>query len=87
MMRKSRLSWWKQSRLIEHFVSGSTARCASRLVGVNKSTGALYFHRLREIIALKLEAGADDVFDGEIEVDESDFGGRRKWVARTGLSG
>ena len=67
--------------------AGCPARCASRLVGVNKSTGALYFHRLREMIALKLEAGADDVFGGEIEVDESDFGGRRKWVARTGLSG
>ena len=55
-MRKSRLSWWKQSRLIEHFVSGRTARCASRLVGANKGAGALYFHRLREIIALKREA-------------------------------
>ena len=30
------------------------------------------------MIALELEAGADDVFGGEIEVDESDFGGRRK---------
>ena len=77
-MRKSRLSWSKQLRLIEHFVSGSTARCASRLVGVNKSTGAYYFHRLREIIALELEAEADDVFGGVIEVDESYFGGRRK---------
>ena len=87
MMRKSRLSWWKQSRLIEHFVSGSTARCASRLVGVNKSTGALYFHRLREIIALKLEAGTDDVFGGEIEVDESYFGGRRKGKRGRGSAG
>ena len=69
LLRKSRLSWSKQLRLIEHFVSGSTARCASRLVGVNKSTGAYYFHRLREIIALELEAEADDVFGGEIEVD------------------
>ena len=87
MMRKSRLSWWKPSRLIEHFVLGSTARCASRLVGVNKSTGALYFHRLREIIALKLEAGADDVFGGEIEVDESYFGGRRKGKRGRGSAG
>ena len=68
-------------------MSGSTARCASRLVGVNKSTGALYFHRLREIIALKLEAGADDVFGGEIEVDESYFGGRRKGKRGRGSAG
>ena len=36
-MRKSRLSRYKQSRLIEHFVSGSTARTVALLVGVNKS--------------------------------------------------
>jgi transposase len=86
-MRKSRLSWSKQLRLIEHFVSGSTARCASRLVGVNKSTGAYYFHRLREIIALELESEADDVFGGEIEVDESYFGGRRKGKRGRGSAG
>jgi len=38
-MRKSRLSWSIQRRLIEHFVSGSTARTVASLVGVNKSTG------------------------------------------------
>jgi len=37
-MRKSRLSWHKQSRLIELFVAGSTAQ----LVGVNKTTAAYY---------------------------------------------
>ena len=77
-MRKSRLSWYKQERLIEHFVSGSTARCASDLVGVNFKTGAYYFHRLRELIALHVSQEAHEVFDGEIEVDESYFGGKRK---------
>ena len=86
-MRKSRLSWSKQLRLIEHFVSSSTAHCASRLVGVNKSTGAYYYHHLREIIALELEAEADDVFGGEIEVDESYFGGRRKGKRGRGSAG
>src|ERR1039458_4517796 len=75
-MRKSRLSWSLQRRLIEHFVSGSTARTAASLVGVNKSTAAFYFHRLREIIALESE-DASPLF-GEIEVDESYFGGHRK---------
>ncbi|MBM3632635.1 MAG: IS1595 family transposase, partial [Alphaproteobacteria bacterium] len=28
-MRKSRISWSKQLRLMEHFVAGTTARCAS----------------------------------------------------------
>ncbi|MDP6109791.1 MAG: IS1595 family transposase, partial [Rhodospirillales bacterium] len=30
-MRKSRLSSYKQGRLIEYFISGTTARCAASL--------------------------------------------------------
>jgi len=37
-MRKSRLSVYKQDRLIEHFVSGSTARTAAILVDVTGTT-------------------------------------------------
>ena len=33
-----------------HFVAGTTARTAAALVGVNKTTAAYYFHRLRELI-------------------------------------
>ncbi len=86
-MRKSRLSLHKQGRLVEHFVSGTTARCAASLIGVNKSTGAYYFHRLREIIALQLELESHEVFSGEIEVDESYFGGRRKGKRGRGAAG
>src|ERR1700734_39873 len=84
-MRKSRLSWPIQRRLIEHFVSGSTARMAASLVGVNKSTAAFYFQRLREIIALESEDTAP--LFGEIEVDESYFGGHRKGKRGRGASG
>lgn len=84
-MRKSRLSIAKQERLIEHFVSGSTARCAADLVNVNKTTAAYYFHRLREII---YEATKDETpFSGEIEVDESYFGGTRKGKRGRGAAG
>ena len=86
-MRKSRLSNYKQDRLIEYFVSGSTARTAATLVGVNKSTAAYYFHRLREIIAYELEQESNEVFGGEIEVDESYFGGRRKGRRGRGAAG
>ena len=75
-MRKSRLSWHKQSRLIELFVPGSTARTSAQLVGVNKTTASYYFHRLRELIYLFSEDPG--LLEGEIEVDESYFGGSRK---------
>ena len=77
-MRKCRISVYKQDRLIEHFVSGSTARTAAALVGVNKTTAAYFFHRLREIIVFEIEYESHEVFDGEIEFDESYFGGGRK---------
>ena len=37
-MRRSRLSQYKQNKLIELFIAGVTARTAAQLVGVNKNT-------------------------------------------------
>ena len=49
-------------------------------MGVNKTTAAYYYHRLREIIH---QAIADATpFAGEIEVDESYFGGRSQKIER-----
>ncbi len=86
-MRKSRLSSVKQSKLLEHFVAGTTARCAADLVGVNRNTAAYYFQRLREIIVYELEQESHEVFIGEIEVDESYFGGTRKGKRGRGSAG
>ena len=87
MKRKSKISKEKQRRLIEHFVAGTTARCSASLIGVNFKTACFYFHRLREIIALKLELEAQEVFGGEIEADESYFGGQRKGHRGRGAAG
>jgi transposase len=84
-MRKSRISRGKQERLIEHFVAGSTARTAAALVEVNKNTAAYYFQRLREVIYRATED--ETPFFGEIEVDESYFGGRRKGKRGRGAAG
>ena len=86
-MRKSRLSHYKQARLVEHFVAGTTARTAASLCGVNRKTAALYFLRLREIIAYELEAASTAMFGGKIEVDGSYFGGRRKGKRGRGAAG
>ena len=84
-MRKSRLSWYKQSRLIELFVAGTTARLAAQLVGVHRNTAAFYFHRLREIIYYRDEEAG--LLEGEIEADESYFGGQRKGKRGRGAAG
>jgi transposase len=80
-MRKSRVSHYKQGRLTAHFVSGPMAS----LCGVNSKTAAFIFLRLREIIAYELEAESEAMFGGEIEVDESYFGGQRKGKSGRGL--
>ena len=73
--------------MLEHFVSGSTARCAGDLVCVNFKTSAYYFQRLRELIAFHIEQEAHEAFGGEVEVDESYFGGSRKGKHGRGAAG
>ena len=84
-MRKSRLSSAKQTRLIEHFIVGTTARTAASLVGVNKTTASYYCQRLRMIIYQATEDASS--LAGEIEVDESYFGGIRKGKRGRGAAG
>lgn len=68
-------------------MAGTTARCASEIIGINRKTSAYYFQRLREIICLHLEQESQEVFGGEIEVDESYFGGARKGKRGRGSAG
>ena len=81
-MRKSRLSQHKQNKLIELFVAGVTARTVSELVNVNKNTAAYYFHRL--CLLIYQTSPHLEMFEGEIEADESYFDGTRK--GKCGLS-
>lgn len=84
-MRKSRLSWYKQQRLIELFVAGVTARTAASLVRVNIKTAISYFQRLRVLIYEQSEHL--ELLEGEIEADESYFGGSRKGKRGRGAAG
>ena len=68
------------------FVAGVSARTAAELVGVNRNTAILFFHKLREIIADNV-AKEVPFLQGEIEVDESYFGGARKGKRGRGAAG
>ena len=76
--RRSRLSGGIQQELVRHFVAGASVQSAAELCGVNRNTAILYFHKLRELIVENLAADALDLMAGEIEVDESYFGGVRR---------
>ena len=84
--RKSRLLPSIQLELLRLFVAGVPARTAAELTGVNRNTAILYFHKLRELIAQKL-AEQTPFLAGEVEVDESYFGGRRKGKRGRGAAG
>ena len=86
-MRKSCLKKRIQYKLMEHFVAGTTARCAASLVDIKPKSTAYYFMRLREIIFLQLAVETSHYFDGAIEVDESSFGGSRRGKRDRGAGG
>jgi transposase len=48
--KRSKLTKKHKIKLIEHFVAGTTARTTADLVGVNKNTAQLFFHKLRILI-------------------------------------
>ena len=66
-------------------IVGVTARTACELVNVNKNTAAYYFHRLRLLIYQT--SPHLEMFEGEIEADESYFSGTRKGKRGRGAVG
>lgn len=65
-------------------MTGATARVAGEVVDVQANTAALFFMRLRQLIASKLPSYE---LDGEVEADESYFGGVRKGKRGRGAAG
>jgi len=73
--RKSRLSGKQRAKMIEMFVAGPTARAAAEITEVNRNTVRIFYQRLRHLIASQLPSYE---LSGEVEADESYFGGVRK---------
>ena len=74
----------QQGKLIEHFVAGTTARAAAEIVGVQANTAIRFYQRLRILIASKQPSYE---LSGEVEADESYFGGVRKGKRGRGAAG
>ena len=86
-MKKSRISVFKQGKLIELFVAETTARKLVEIVGVNRNTAKLYFHKLRLLIKAHNEVVSLEFLGGKIEIDESYFGRKRKGKRGRGTAG
>ena len=85
--RRSRLPRSIQIELIKYFCAGVTARSAAELSGVNRNTATLFFQKLREVIFEQIASDEPSMMTGEIELDESYFGGRRKGKRGRGAGG
>ena len=84
-LKWSKLTTKQTDELLRLFVAGVTARSAAELAGVNRHTATVFFTKIREKIAKHQE---DELsFYGEVEVDESYFGGRRKGKRGRGAAG
>lgn len=84
---RCKLTKKNQNKLLEFFVLEVTARSAANLLEIQVNTAALFYHKVREVILARLEMQAEDVFDGEVELDESYFGGVRKGKRGRGAAG
>ena len=76
-----------QERLLEFFVLEVTARSAANILGIHPNSAALFYRKIRQVIAFYLAQEAAEVFNGEVEIDESYFGGVRKGKRGRGAAG
>jgi transposase len=84
-IKRCRISKKQQLRLLELFVAEVTARTAADLTGLHRNSAALYYLRLRTLIANKMAEAAPEF--GVFECDESYFGGVRKGKRGRGAAG
>lgn len=82
-----RLSKKVQCRLLEFFVLEVTARSAADILNIQPNSATLFYRKIRQVIAFNLAKEAHEIFQGDIEIDESYFGGVRKGKRGRGAAG
>ena len=86
-IKRCKLSRKTQVELLRFFAAEVTARTAADLLGMNRGTAILFYHKIREVIAVQLRLQAEETFGGSVELDESYFGGHRKGKRGRGAAG
>lgn len=85
LIRNSKLTNRQIGRLIDFFVLEVPASKSAKAVKVNRHTAERIYSVIRANLALECEK--HNPFKGEVEVDESYFGGRRKGHRGRGAAG
>jgi transposase len=76
-----------QTKLLEYFVLEVTARSAANMLEIQPNSAVLFYNKIRKIILWNVEQDSKECFAGEVELDESYFGGKRKGKRGRGASG
>jgi len=84
---RCRLSKKTQLELLKYFVLEVTARSAANLLCIHPNSAALFFRKIRIVITEHLNEESKEMFSGQIEIDESYFGGTRKGKRGRGAAG
>ena len=82
-----KLSKKTQLKLLEFFVLEVTARSAADMLDIHPNSAALFYHKIRQVIVARLDGLAEEMLGGDIELDESYFGGARKGKRGRGAPG
>ena len=85
-IKHCKLSKNKQLELMKYFIAGSTARTTAELTKIHRNTTIRFFQKLRKKICIKQEQ-RKSLLCGQIELDESYFGGTRKGKRGRGAAG
>jgi len=85
-LKRCKLSRKVQLKLLEFFVLEVTARSAADVLDLQVNTVALFYRKVRELIVEQATTN-EELLGGEVEVDESYFGGVRKGKRGRGALG
>ncbi len=73
--------------LLRFFVLEVTTRAAADILGIQPNSAILFYRKIRMVISHHLALAANEIFAGQVELDESYFGGRRKGRRGRGAAG
>ena len=79
-----RLSDRKFKQLIDEWIFMTPARVCAEKISLNRNTVNLWYKKIRDAI---IEKQTEELFSGEIEIDESYFGRKKHWMLGHGVAG
>ena len=82
ILHRAKISERKFREIVKYFAYDLEAKKTAELLGLNRKTVNRYYRKIREAIANYQEQTTQ--FSGEIELDESYFGGKRKGKDKRG---